>query len=127
MAIQCPNCQRTVIKKKGHIHSGKQNYMCLSCGRQFVLNQRIGEPLRMQIRKALLERVSWGGICRIFEISMPWLLRFIDQVIGELPDDLNATVAEGEEDLEVATIEIDEQWSLAMHICHYNQTLTLRI
>ena len=70
--------------------------MCLLCGRRFVLNpsnQRIGEPIRRQIRKALLERVSLEGICRTFEVSMPWLLRFIDQVMGELLDDLNATVA----------------------------------
>ena len=77
MSIQYPDCQGTVIKKNGHIHNGKQNHMCLSCGRQFVLNpsnQRIGEPIRIQICKALLERVSLEGICRIFEGSMPWLL-----------------------------------------------------
>ena len=56
-------------------------------------------------------RVSLEGICRIFSVSMTWLLQFIDGVIADLPDDLNATVtAEGEE-LEVAILELDEQWS----------------
>ena len=63
---------------------------------------------RDQIRQALLERVSLEGICRIFSISMTWLLQFIDEVFASLPDDLNATVtAEGGE-FEVAVLALDE-------------------
>jgi transposase-like protein len=32
----CPNCGSEKYKKNGHIHSGKQNYRCKECGRQFV-------------------------------------------------------------------------------------------
>lgn len=42
---------------------------------------------------------------------MPWLLSFIQQIISELPDDLNASVVKDNEDFEVAIIELDEQWS----------------
>lgn len=41
---------------------------------------------------------------------MPWLLQFINEIIDELPENLNATVTCTEE-LEVAVIELDEQWS----------------
>jgi len=41
---------------------------------------------------------------------MPWLLQFINKIIEELPEDLNATVTSTEE-FEVAVIELDEQWS----------------
>ena len=41
---------------------------------------------------------------------MPWLLQFINEIIQELPEDLNATVTSTEE-LEVAVVELDEQWS----------------
>lgn len=37
MECKCPSCLSTLIKKNGHIHNGKQNYRCLKCGRQFVL------------------------------------------------------------------------------------------
>jgi transposase-like protein len=114
MSLNCPSCKSVSIKKNGHIHNGKQNHRCLSCGRQFVLNPKnklIKDETQAQVRQALLERVSLEGICRIFNVSMPWLLSFIDKVIAGLPANLNATVtAEGEE-FEVAVLELDEQWS----------------
>lgn len=113
MTAKCPSCQSTTIKKNGHIHNGKQNHRCLVCGRQFVLdpqNKLISQQDRARIQQSLLERVSLEGICRIFEVSMTWLLEFINQVINGLPEDLNATVI-GEEDFEVAVFELDEQWS----------------
>lgn len=113
MILTCPNCSSSTIKKNGHIHNGKQNHQCLNCGRQFVLNpekKTIPEEERSKIRQALLERVSLEGICRIFNVSMPWLLKFMNEIIHELPENLNANVIENE-DLEIAVIELDEQWS----------------
>ena len=113
MHLTCPTCHSTTIKKNGHIHNGKQNHQCLSCGRQFVINpekKSISEEERAKIRQALLERVSLEGICRIFTVSMPWLLKFMDEIIHELPENLNADVIQDEE-FEVAALELDEQWS----------------
>ena len=113
MTLSCPSCSSTTIKKNGHIHNGKQNHQCLNCGRQFVIdpqNKIINEEKRALIRQALLERVSLEGVCRIFNVSMPWLLQFINEIIEELPEDLNATVTSAEE-FKVAVIELDEQWS----------------
>ncbi len=113
MTIICPACNALTIKKNGHIHNGKQNHQCLSCGRQFVLNpdkKCIPEEERAKIRQALLERVSLEGICRIFNVSMPWLLKFMDEIIRELPENLNTNIIESEE-FEIATFELDEQWS----------------
>lgn len=114
MNPSCPNCESTAVKKNGHIHNGKQNHRCLVCGRQFVLDPQqkiITDRTKSEIRQALLERVSLEGVCRIFNVSMPWLLSFIQQIISELPDDLNASVVKDNEDFEVAIIELDEQWS----------------
>ena len=113
MMLTCPSCSSSTIKKNGHIHNGKQNHQCLNCGRQFILNPEqkiINEEKRSLILQALLERVSLEGVCRIFNVSMPWLLQFINEIIEELPEDLNATVTSAEE-LEVAVVELDEQWS----------------
>ena len=85
----------------------------MSCERQFVIDPQkkiINEETRSRIRQALLERVSLEGVCRIFDVSMPWLLEFINEIIKNLPDDLNAEII-GDEDLEVAVLELDEQWS----------------
>ena len=114
MHTACPTCDSQSVKKNGHIHNGKQNHRCLSCGRQFVNNPEkkiISEEAKGRIRQALLERVSLEGICRIFEVSMPWLLKFLEVLIAELPDHLNASVVTGSEDFDVAILELDEQHS----------------
>lgn len=114
MTPTCPSCNSSTVKKNGHIHNGKQNHRCLSCGRQFVIdpqNKVIDERNRDLIRQALLERVSLEGICRIFSVSMPWLLKFIDEIIADLPDHLNAILTPENEEVEVAIFELDEQWS----------------
>ena len=112
MEYACPSCQSSLIKRNGHIHNGKQNHRCLECGRQFVLEptQKLIDPTtRDLIKKSLLERVSLAGICRIFDVSMPWLLEFIDKLISQLPADLNAQVFD-EDGIEVAACEVDELW-----------------
>lgn len=114
MECQCPSCQSTLVKKNGRTHNGKQNYRCLTCDRQFVQEPSqkiIDEKTKNLVRKALLERVSLHGISRIFEVSIPWLLEFIDGLIHEIPQDLNAEVVEEDDEIEVVVLEADELWS----------------
>ena len=114
MEFKCPSCTSLLIKKNGHIHNGKQNHQCLACHRQFVLNpdqKVIDDSTRSLIGKTLLERVSLEGVCRIFDVSMPWLLAFIDEIVASLPEDLNAHVVKEDDDIEVVLLEADEQWS----------------
>ena len=114
MECKCPNCSSGLVKKNGHIHNGKQKYCCLQCNRQFVLNsvqKIIDDSTKCLIRKVLLERISLEGVCRVFDISMPWLLEFIDSLIAELPQDLNASVVKEDDEIEVVILEADELWS----------------
>lgn len=114
MNISCPHCHSTTVRKNGSIHSGKQKYECLSCHKQFVedpQNKIIPDDTKERIRRSLLERVSLEGICRIFDISMPWLLGFMEKTFQSLPDDLNATVIAENNEFEVAVLEGDEMWS----------------
>ena len=114
MECNCPSCSSTLVKKNGRIHTGKQGYRCLKCDRQFVLDptqKRIDDATRSLIRKTLLERVSLEGVCRIFDVSMPWLLEFIELLITELPQDLNAEVVHENDEIEVVVLEADELWS----------------
>ena len=114
MECKCPSCTSVLIKKNGHIHNGKQKYQCLACKRQFVLDPTqkiVGEEIKNLVRKTLLERVSLEGVCRIFNVSMPWLLEFINGLIAELPPDLNAEVVTENDEIEVVLLEADELWS----------------
>ncbi len=114
MILRCPSCKSTFIKKNGSIHNGKQKYECLSCHRQFVEapeNKIIPEETKKRIQRSLLERVSLEGVCRIFDVSMPWLLRFMQKSFQELPEDLNVTVVNENAEFIIATLEVDEMWS----------------
>ncbi len=114
MTMTCPYCRSDLIKKNGHTRHGKQNHQCLACNKQFVMhpeNRTIDERTENLIRKTLLERVSLQGICRIFEVSMPWLLELIEKVIKELPEDLHVEVVKEDDDLEVVVLQADELWS----------------
>ena len=114
MECKCPSCSSHLVKKNGHIHNGKQNYRCLKCGRQFVLDPMqkvIDERTETLISRVLLERISLEGICRAFEVSMPWLLEFIDSLIAKIPQDLNAEVVAEDDEIEVIVFEADELWS----------------
>ena len=115
MQLVCLSCNSTLVKKNGHISNGKQNYQCLLCERQFVENstqQLIDDKTRDLVRKALLERVSLLGICRIFDVSMPWLLDLLQSIFEALPEDLCAKVDSCDEsDVEIVELEADEVWS----------------
>ena len=66
--MKCIHCESDLVKKNGYTRHEKQNFRCLECGRQFSENNEakiINEQTRELVRKALLERVSLNGICRI--------------------------------------------------------------
>ena len=70
-SLSCPRCGLSHAKKNGHTHYRKQNYRCLSCGRQFVSDsQRVGAATRSLVAKLLLERLSLRGICRVTGVSL---------------------------------------------------------
>lgn len=114
MDIACSHCHSSAVRKNGSIHSGKQKYECLCCRKQFVENPQnklISDDTKERIRRSLLERISLEGICRIFDVSMPWLLEFMERTFQSLPEDLNATVIAENDEFEVAILEADEMWS----------------
>ena len=114
MNIACPHCHALIARKNGSNAAGKQKFQCLLCSKQFVedpQHKTIPHDTKERIRRSLIEKVSLEGICRIFDVSMTWLLEFMQQTFKELPDDLNATVVEENDDFEVFVLEADEMWS----------------
>ena len=91
--MKCSHCHTENTKKNGHTHYGKQNYYCHNCNRQFVeggQNWFINQSDKVLLDKLLLERISLSGICRVCDVSEQWLLGYIKELYGNLPDDLNA-------------------------------------
>jgi len=91
--MKCSHCQTDNTKKNGHTHYGKQNYYCHGCNRQFVEGGQdwfIKPSEKVLIDKLLLERISLSGICRVCNVSEQWLLGYLKELYGNLPDDLNA-------------------------------------
>ena len=75
--MQCPRCSaRTIIKNGITSSSGKQNYRCKACGRQFVENPTqgcISEEKKRLVNRLLLEKIPLAGIARTVQVSVRWL------------------------------------------------------
>ena len=94
--MNCPHCKSEKIKKNGHTHYGKQNYLCNACGRQFVEEGQswfVSASEKELINKLLLERIPLCGICRVVGVSQSWLLKYLKEVYSNLPDNLNVDLA----------------------------------
>jgi len=76
------------VVKNGHIHNGKQNFICHACGRQFVENPTkkcISQETKDLIDKLLLERVPLAGIARVTGVSETWLQNYVNQKYEAVP------------------------------------------
>ena len=115
MCPSCPRCNSTKIVKNGFTHHKKQNYKCKDCGRQFVkpTGFRKSENLKEGIKRALKERLVLRAICRIFKVSLSWLVKFALKQWQSLEENLGLTgpVIKKIKDLQVFGIQLDEMWS----------------
>lgn len=113
----CPRCHSHKIIKNGNTYYGKQNHKCKNCDRQFVLDNEhtVDEVLREIARRALLERISLRGICRLIGVSLSWMLNFAVQTWSEAPDDLGVQPKllrmKSANKLQVIGLQLDEMWS----------------
>lgn len=84
----CPKCESSKVVKNGHIHNGKQRFLCCECGRQFVENptqKLIDQATRELIDRLLLERISLAGIARVVKVSEQWLQAYVNQKYAQVP------------------------------------------
>ena len=120
--LLCPDCYNCKIKKNGRTHYGKQNHQCKICKRQFVKDNRhtIRLDKRNRIKRALKERISLRGICRIFEVSMTWLQSFAHKLWKKTPADLGLSINQicRIKNLQVFGIQADELWSFVQKKKH---------
>ena len=83
--MNCPDCQSNHIRKNGH-RRGKQNHICVDCGRQFVENPKAHRGYSDDIRNLYLKMsvngMGFQGIERVSDIHHTTVIN-----VGEhLPD-----------------------------------------
>lgn len=84
----CPECDNQHPVKNGHIHNGKQRFLCRNCGRQFVEepdNKIISQATKNLIDKLLLKRISLAGIARVTGVSELWLQKYVNAKYESVP------------------------------------------
>ena len=77
--LHCPDCQRTKIKKNGKKISGKQNYLCKDCGRQFIGDHALSykgchSSLTHRILLMLVRGIGIRDIAEIEQVSIKKVL-----------------------------------------------------
>lgn len=113
---KCRACAETKVVKNGLRPSKegrKQCWKCKECGFQGVENpgKKVIETFtRILIQKVLLERLSLRGLCRVFDVSLSWLMWFSTSVCKAAPKDLCVRFKEplSSDDL---VFELDEMWT----------------
>ena len=86
--MECPDCHGTHIRKNGH-RQQKQNYICVSCKRQFLAQYKprgYSEDVKRLCLKMYLNGMGVRGISRVTEISHVTILNWIEQSGKRLPD-----------------------------------------
>jgi len=112
----CPEFGSPQVKKNGHIHTGKQNYRCKDCGRQFVAhaaNRVIAQEHRTLVQRLFCEKISLHGICRTIGVSIGWLMDFMVACFAAVHEHLHIqpVVSSREVLLGCLDVEADEPWS----------------
>ncbi|MBD1930956.1 MULTISPECIES: IS1 family transposase [Cyanophyceae] len=108
--MQCPKCDSRYVVKNGHTHTGKQNFKCRDCGRQFVTtpsHQPVSKSTRELIDRLLLEKISLAGIVRATGVSERWLQYYVNQKLGAVKREVQVTSKKKGK----LIIQCDEMWS----------------
>jgi len=96
--MKCPECTSEQLVKNGRIHTGKQNYRCRACGRQFVESpswRAVSEETKARIDKLLLEKLPLADIARVEGVSESWLQSYVNQKYQGVRQEVRVTEKRG--------------------------------
>lgn len=87
--MQCPECQSTHIRKNG-IRRGKQNHICVECGRQFINRYETckgySDEVQRECLKMYVNGMGFRGIERVKGVHHTTVITWLKQVGQMLPD-----------------------------------------
>ena len=85
-SIKCLECKSTHVNKNGH-KRGKQNYICVDCGRQFIdcykVQQGYSEEIKRECLKMYVNGMGFRAIERIKGVHHTSIINWVKKV-GEL-------------------------------------------
>jgi len=85
-------CNSTHIRKNG-FRKGKQNHICVSCSRQFIINYEIhkgySEEIKKQCLKMYVNGMGFRAIERVTGVHHTTVINWVKQVGELLPDAYN--------------------------------------
>ena len=87
ITYSCRSCGSTNIIRNGHNKCGQPQYHCKVCRVYRVLepHPRYRETQRQQVVQACRERMSLGGVERVFGVCRKTIVRWIEQRVAALP------------------------------------------
>ncbi len=89
--MQCPECQSTHIRKNGK-KKGKQNHICVNCGRQFIDQyDELGysNEFKRECLKIYVNGMGFRGIERVKGVHHTTVITWVKQVGEPLLDAYN--------------------------------------
>ncbi len=86
--MQCPDCGSEHIRKNGR-RRGKQNHICVQCGRQFIdtyTPRGYGDETKRLCLRMYVNGMGFRGIERVTGIAHTSVINWVEQVGDHLPD-----------------------------------------
>ena len=81
--MQCPECQSTHIRKNGK-KKGKQNHICVDCGRQFIEDyappQGYSDEVKRHCLKLYVNGLGFRVIERVTGVHHTTVIHWVEQV-----------------------------------------------
>ena len=86
--MECIECKSTHVNKNGH-KKGKQNYICVDCGRQFLdcyqTHQGYAPEIKHECLKMYVNGMGFRAIERVKGVHHTTIINWVKQVGALLP------------------------------------------
>jgi transposase-like protein len=87
--MDCPECKSTKIQKNGK-KRGKQNYLCVQCGRQFITEynqyQGYSDEFKNECLKLYVNGMGFRAIERVKGVHNTTVMAWVKEVSELLPN-----------------------------------------
>jgi insertion element IS1 protein InsB len=86
--MKCPRCASTHIRKNGK-HRGKQNHICVKCGRQFIDSydsKGYSEEIKRECLEMYVNGSGFLAIERVEKVDHTTVINWVKEVGNTLPD-----------------------------------------
>lgn len=86
--MECPKCASTHIRKNGK-QRGKQNYICVKCGRQFIDSYEpkgYSEEIKRECLEMYVNGCGFRAIERVKKVHHTTVINWVKEVGNTLPD-----------------------------------------